>query len=267
MMFAARICAVVALVAGVSSISSAAEPQVIKWTVDGVEREALVFAPDSVPKSGGSPLVFAFHGHGGTMRAVARRWRFQDAWPEAIVVYPQGLPTPGGRDPDGKKPGWQRIPDELENRDLKFFDAALAGLREKHKVDDRRIYVVGFSNGGALTYLLWDQRPDVFAAVAPCGSLPKQECRFAEPLPVMIVSGEKDPRVSIDRQKEAIERIRKVNSATVEGKSIGNGQIRYNSEKDSPVETLIHPGAHLLPPRAPQRIVEFFKSHVSKKQD
>jgi polyhydroxybutyrate depolymerase len=235
------------------------------WTVGGVEREALVFAPESAPKSGGSPLVFAFHGHGGTMRAVARRWQFQAAWPEAIIVYPQGLPTTGGRDPDGKRPGWQRIPGELDDRDLKFFDAALAGLRKQHTIDDNRIYVAGFSNGGAFTYLLWDQRPDKFAAVAPCGSLPKPECKFATPKPVIIVSGEKDPRVTIDKQKDAIERIRKINGATADGKSTGNGRTMYASETGTPVATVLHPGAHLLPPRAPRLIVDFFKAHEEKK--
>jgi polyhydroxybutyrate depolymerase len=235
------------------------------WTVGGVEREALVFAPATAPKSGGSPLVFAFHGHGGTMRAVARRWRFDTAWPDAIVVYPQGLPSAGARDPEGKRPGWQRIPGELEDRDVKFFDAALAGLRKEYAVDDNRIYVVGFSNGGAFTYLLWDQRPETFAAVAPCGSLPKAEHKFATPKPVIIVSGEKDPRVTIDRQREAIERIRKVNGATADGKPAGGGRTIYESEAGMPVETFLHAGAHLLPPRAPKLIVEFFKQHELKK--
>lgn len=256
-----RICIVFAFVAGASLAAPAAEPHVMSWTVKGIEREAIVFTPDSPPKTGGSPLVFAFHGHGGTMRAVARKWKYQAAWPEAIVVYPQGLPTAGVRDPEGKRPGWQRLPGELEDRDLKFFDAALAGLRKKYTVDDNRIYVTGFSNGGAFTYLLWDQRPDTFAAVAPCGSLPKEQQRLATPKPAFIVSGEKDPRVNIEEQRKAIERIRKIDSATADGKPVGNGHISYDSETGTPVETFIHPGAHVVPPRAPRLIVDFFKSH------
>lgn len=31
----------------------------------------------------------------------------QTLWPEAIVVYPQGLNSPGPVDPPGNKPGWQ----------------------------------------------------------------------------------------------------------------------------------------------------------------
>jgi len=258
-MVSARICIMLALVAGASLAARAADPRVMSWTVDGIEREAIVFAPEST--SSGAPLVFAFHGHGGTMRAVARNWMYQAVWPEAIVVYPQGLPTTGIRDPEGKLPGWQRLPGEDGDRDLKFFDIALADLRKKYTVDDNRIYITGFSNGGAFTYLLWDQRADAFAAVAPCGSLPKEQQRFATPKPALIVSGEKDPLVNIDAQKQAIERIRKINSASGDGKSAGMGRIRYDSDKGTPVETFIHPGAHVIPPRAPRLIVEFFKSH------
>jgi len=39
-------------------------PKVIKWTVGGVEREALVYIPDSA-KLTATPIVFVFHGHGG----------------------------------------------------------------------------------------------------------------------------------------------------------------------------------------------------------
>ncbi len=52
-------------------------------------------------------------------------------WPEAIVVYMQGLNTPGAlTDPDGKRPGWQKTFGDQGDRDLKFFDAVLATLRK-----------------------------------------------------------------------------------------------------------------------------------------
>ena len=261
MMSVARICTVVVPAVALSLAAHASEPHVMSWTVDDVKREAIVFAPDSRPTTGGSPLVFVFHGHGGTMRPIARRWKYQDAWPEAIVVYPQGLPTSGIRDPEGKLPGWQRLPGEDGDRDLKFFDTMLAALRTKYTVDDNRVYVTGFSNGGAFTYLLWDQRADTFAAVAPCGSLPKEQLRLATPKPAFIVSGEKDPLVKIDEQRKAIDRIRKIDSATADGKPAANGGISYDSEKGTPVETFIHPGAHVVPPSAPRLIVEFFKAH------
>jgi polyhydroxybutyrate depolymerase len=109
-----------------------AEPAPTKWTVDSVEREALVYLPSSAPKSK-PPVILAFHGHGGNMHFAARGMAFQNSWPEAIVVYLQGLPTPGiVMDLAGEKPGWQREAGQEHDRDLKFVDAILATLREKY---------------------------------------------------------------------------------------------------------------------------------------
>ena len=84
-----------------------ADPVRMEWTIDGVKREATVFSPRK-PGSEPPPLVFGFHGHGGNMRNASRSFRLHELWPEAVVVYMQGLNTPGKlTDPEGKKAGWQ----------------------------------------------------------------------------------------------------------------------------------------------------------------
>ena len=97
----------------------------------------------------------------------ARSFGYHTLWPEAIVVYMQGLPTPGKTDPDGKQPGWQRLAGDQQDRDFKFFDAVLADLKKDYKVDAKRVYATGHSNGGGFTYLLWSTRGDIFAAMGP----------------------------------------------------------------------------------------------------
>src|SRR5579862_2421506 len=69
-----------------------APPQIINFTVEGVQRQAMVFVPNKAPASGKVPVVFGFHWHGGTMQEDAQVFAFQKYWPEAIVVYMQGLP-------------------------------------------------------------------------------------------------------------------------------------------------------------------------------
>jgi polyhydroxybutyrate depolymerase len=84
-----------------AALTRAADPMRQEWKVDGVDREALVAAP-ATAKEKPSPLVFVFHGHGGAMRNAARQFHIHDLWPQAIVVYPQGLNTPGQlTDPEG----------------------------------------------------------------------------------------------------------------------------------------------------------------------
>ena len=95
----------------------------MEWTVGDVKREALEYAPASANEQA-TPLVFVFHGHGGTAGNAAKSMNLSKEWPEAISVYPQGLNTAGRlTDPDGKKPGWQGKAGDQDDRDLKFFDA------------------------------------------------------------------------------------------------------------------------------------------------
>src|SRR5436190_9700025 len=109
-----------------------------EWTLDGAAREGLIYAPKTA-KTEATPVVFVFHGHGGTARHAARTMSFHTAWPEAICVYLQGLNTPGQlTDPEGKKPGWQKAPGDQSDRDLKLFDEALAWLKKEYKVDEKR---------------------------------------------------------------------------------------------------------------------------------
>lgn len=253
-----KTCAVLALLATLVPFAQAADPHPMSWTVDGIEREAIVYAPAKTPKSG-SPLLFVFHGHGGNMRAAANGMKYQSVWPEAIVVYPQGLPTVTPRDPEGKRSGWQHLPRDNKDRDLKFVDTMLGSLHEKYKIDDIHVYATGFSNGGAFTYLLWDQRPKEFAALAPCGGPLRKELKLSEPKPAFIVAGKEDKLVPIKAQEAAIEIVRKLNSATVDGK-IGDGDsMVYRSEKGTPVHTLVHSGGHILPADAPRLIADFFR--------
>lgn len=246
------------------SLASAAfggEPVPTKWTVDGVEREALVYLPVSVSKSK-PPVIFAFHGHGGNMHLAARGMALQNHWSEAIVVYPQGLPTPGiVLDHEGKLPGWQREAGQEHDRDLKFVDAMLASLREKYSIDENRIYATGFSNGGLFTYLLLSQRPNVFAAFAPGGAVLLPQVSLTKPRPVLHYGGEADRLARFEKQQATIDQIRKFNGCADKSESCGASCTLYPSNKGAAVETFIHPYGHFYPPAVTQVIVKFFKEH------
>ena len=245
----------------VVSTGFAIEPTSTKWTVDGVEREALVFLPSASSKAR-PPVIFAFHGHGGNMHFAARGMAFQNFWPEAIVVYPQGLPTPGiVMDHEGKKPGWQREPGQEHDRDLKFVDAILATLRPKYSIDEARVYATGFSNGGLFTYLLLSQRPDVFAAFAPGGAALMRSVQLTKPSPVFHYGGEKDQLARFSRQQETIEQLRNFNGCAAQGQSCGANCTLFPSAKGAPIATFIHPFGHVYPPQVTPLIVKFFQEH------
>ena len=102
----------------------------VELMVDGVARVALVYAPPSA-KTSRTPVVFGFSGHGGTAAQAARQFAMNREWPEAISVSMQALPTPGRFiDFEGKESGWQLRQGHMDDRDLKFFDALLARLKQ-----------------------------------------------------------------------------------------------------------------------------------------
>jgi polyhydroxybutyrate depolymerase len=248
------------------------------WKVthaDGAhDREALLWAPpkSSIPSTG-APLVFVFHGRGGNPRNVARGFALHEHWPEAIVVYPAGLPTPGRlTDPDGKLPGWQPAAGTEGDRDLAFFDTMYASLTEEFSIDRDRVYVTGHSNGGGFTYVLWQSRHDRLAAVAPSAA-GGRSARSLKPLPAFHLAGEEDTVVRYDGQVRTVEAIREANGCTapsspwkpVEAKGLPERELAlttvYPSPGGTPVVTYIHPGGHEFKSSAVPLIVAFFREH------
>jgi len=234
-----------------------------EWKVGGVTRTALIYVPANATK-GPTPVVFAFHGHGGTART-ASRWAYQTLWPEAICVYMQGLPTPGMTDPEGKLPGWQNAPRIQGDRDLKFFDEVFAGLKRDYTIDEKRIYATGHSNGGGFTYLLWAARGDVVAAVAPSAAGPARNLASLKPKPALHLAGEHDDTVPFANQKRAMDAVRKLNACERDGKpwASAGGLVGtlYPSTSGAPFVSLIHPGTHSFPMEAPALITRFFKEN------
>jgi len=234
--------------------------QPISFTVNGTVRTALIYIP-STAKTNPTPLVFVFHGHGGSAQRVAQSFHIEKEWPEAIVVYMQGLNTPGQlTDRDGLETGWQAAPGDQEDRDLKFFDTVLARLKQDYDVDARRIYCTGHSNGGGFTYLLWLARGNTFAAVAPSSAA----ARFANllpPRPALILSGRNDPLVKFTWQKRTMDVVRQVNGCASTGEPWDKQCTLYPSNNGTPLVTAIFPDGHKFNPAAPALIVKFFREH------
>jgi polyhydroxybutyrate depolymerase len=225
----------------VASGTPATKPQTIHWTIDGAEREAIVFAPRS---SHALPVVFVFHPHGGSAEGSVHAMHFQDDWPQAIVVYPQGLNTPTPRDPGGTQSGWQREPGESQDRDVKFFDAMMTTLRMKYSVDSHRVYAAGFSNGATFTFLLWAERPNVIRGAAICAGVLLPTVTLHEPRPVIHIAGRADVVAKFALQQKSIE-----------------AEHALNDPAGVAVRSEIHDGGHVYPDFATRRIVEFF-SHL-----
>lgn len=255
--------------AKISGAASVADPELqrMTWTVGAATREALVYVPSGDRKTAHPPVIFAFHGHGGRSEHLVRKLALHKLWPEAVCVYPQGLPTAVPViDVEGKFPGWQKYVGDQEDRDLKFFDAMLETMRADHAIDEKRIYATGHSNGGFFTYVLWAAEADLFAALAPIagGLSPRDAAAERTPTPVLHVAGENDRIVRFDTQRRTLDRVRTINGCEATGKPAGEFCTEFASAAGPPVVEFIHPGGHEIPEAAPPRIAEFFRNQVRK---
>jgi len=234
------------------------------WTVKGVERSAIVVSPQATSPNSGAPLVLIFHGHGGTSMNSSRTFAIHNAWPEAVVIYPQGLPTPGlMSDPTGVRPGWQQAPGDQKDRDLEFVDAMLAWARSKYTIDSDRVYAGGHSNGGTMTYVLWVTKAGVFAAFAPSASVFRRELiGKAKPKPALIVAGEKDQLVPFAAQRASLSATLALDKAEQTSSPWSGGAVLHKSSIGADVVAYIHPGDHTMPADTGTMMAKFFKAHV-----
>ncbi len=234
------------------------------WTIDGVKRTALVRVPAGV--SGQLALVFCWHGHGGRSTHSAGRWGYDKADTTSILVFPQGLPTVSPLvDKEGRMPGWQTSVSSEGGRDLRFFDAMLADLKKEHPVDERRIYSMGHSNGAAFSYLLWQARPEVLAAIGSVAGSLRADAKLPSPMPVIHVAGEKDPLVKFAWQQATFAVVRKTNGCADDGKAWAKEGVLeatiYASSKGAPLVTALHAGGHEYAKGSTELIVRFFKEN------
>lgn len=240
-------------------------PKTLEWTINGQTRKALVYIP-ATAKTKLTPIIFAFHGHGGTMLNMYRTRGFEKLWPDAIFVCPQGLNTKGVlTDPEGKKSGWVMTNQDDSNRDLQFFDAMLKTLRTDYKIDNGRIYATGHSNGGGFTYLLWVTRPNEFAAFAPTATAGgKLIPKLNTPKPGFHLMGQHDPLVKPEWQKITYNKMLRINGCDTEGTRIDSNLTSYVGKNGNDFQLFIHAGGHEYPKNANQAIINFFKKYTKK---
>jgi len=241
----------ICVVAGMVVPESSAE--IMRWQVNGSTREAIVQAPDTAATGEPLPLVLSFHGYGDNMENF-QYTNLHVVWPEAVVVYFQGLERSRGLR------GWVTEPGR-SNRDLALVDVAVASLKDRFRIDGDRIYATGYSNGGGFTYLLWSERAEMFAGFAPVAARFRDGVRPEVPRPVFVIAGDRDRVVQFEDQQAAFESAININDVRDESMECGNGCTLYGAATEMPVMVWVHHGAHVYPRGASEGIVTFFRRY------
>ena len=159
--------------------------------IGGRTRRYLIHVPDLSKTTKPLPLVLIFHGGGSDPEGTVRYTRFDSLADREglIAVYPEGTIKQWN---DG------RLMAPMSD-DVGFVRALVDDLKKKYKVDAKRIYATGISNGAMMSQRLACEMSDTFAAVASvAGTLPddlSSRCKPAKPISVMLVHGTDDPIV------------------------------------------------------------------------
>jgi len=168
--------------------------------VDGRERTYLIDLPPQYDGRTPLPVVVVFHGGGGRAESTRTQTHMSDAGRANgfIVVYPNGT----GRMRDrlltwntGSCCGYAR---NNNVNDVAFVRAMLDSIQRFYKVDAKRIYATGLSNGGMMSHLMGCALSDRFAAIAPVSGELSVPCKPTNPVSVLIIHGTADKNLPYD---------------------------------------------------------------------
>jgi polyhydroxybutyrate depolymerase len=158
--------------------------------VDGRTRHYLLYLPSGyydnssqyalvlgLHRGGGSAVQFDRH-YGLTQKADASKF---------IVVYPEGVRSDG---PLGVRT-WNAgtccdYAVEHQIDDVKYIRQLIDQLTARYRIDTKRVYATGMSNGGMLAYRLACEMPEKIAAIAAVScTMVATDCHPARAVPVL----------------------------------------------------------------------------------
>lgn len=160
-----------------------------RLTVGGTDRTFRLYTPPDSQDGGPVPLVLALHGSGNTAESLVDASELDEAADAGgfIVAYPQAIGiswhagfccTTGRGDPAA---------------DVRFLDHLVSDVVASRRIDEARIFVVGFSAGGMMAYRLACDLAGRFAGVgAIAASMALEDCRPSRPVSVIAIHGTAD---------------------------------------------------------------------------
>jgi len=132
--------------------------------VDGVERRAVVYLPESAEEP--VPVVVVLHGGLGTPEGALT----QGEWEATADAEGFGVLAPEGIDKTWNAGICCGAAKAANRDDVAFILATLDEAAKRVDIDETKIYATGISNGGMMTYRLGCET-DRFAAIAPVAAV------------------------------------------------------------------------------------------------
>jgi polyhydroxybutyrate depolymerase len=236
--------------------------------VNGIKREFIVALPENYDNSKSYPLIFAWHGFGGSAIGVAFGYYrspyfglLRASENQAIFIAGQGLPSfiPGM----GSGPGWNNS----NGRDVAFVRTLIKWAESNMSIDESRIFSTGHSYGGMFSNLLACRLGNKIRAIAPLSgsfwgvgiSNPYFQCK-GEQVATWFAHGINDERVAYEQGEAVRDYFIRVNGCGDSFTKITpSGCISYNDcATGYPVVWCKHKKGHGIPDYAGKEIWDFF---------
>jgi polyhydroxybutyrate depolymerase len=194
-------------------------------------------------------VLLVFHPFGMNAQYMEARVSSR-VWPDAIMVYPEGVRGPGG-------PSWQGRSGDAGDRDVAFFDAIVEWLDTHECIDRRRVFVMGYSNGAGLAGVLSCARASAIAGVALASGRPA--CQPESSRPVIIGHGLRDQTIGYDQAVRAAQAWSTINGCKAPPRSGTPGCSSATACTSAPVTLCTYEGGHEYNAAFSKAVGEFLK--------
>jgi polyhydroxybutyrate depolymerase len=165
-------------------------------TVNSLERTYLLHIPPGLAADQPVPLVFVFHGLGENGAFISQSSGFNDIADANgfIVVYPNGSGPSSAL--SWNAGGCCGYAGQNKIDEVALVRQVISDTETLVKIDPKRVYAAGFSNGALLSYYLACEMSDTFAAIAPiAGVLQYDSCQPQQSVSVIHFHGLSDTAV------------------------------------------------------------------------
>lgn len=163
----------------------------INQTVDGVDvkRPIIIQTPENINLSINYPVVFAFHGRGGTNTSWVNKLKSFTDNGEFIGIYPQGYLE-----------SWNLGTEPSKADDVAFVNSIIEELKDYKNLNMNKLYAIGTSNGSGMVNKLGIHTSH-FKAIAPVVSQLMESMPILEntkPVSVYQFNGAADTTIPIN---------------------------------------------------------------------
>jgi len=158
------------------------------------QRRVGVLTPPDIAPGERLPLVFLLHGHGSTPTALLH----DGDWIPRVIEDRFVLAVPEGVSQSWNAGGCCRLATTLAVQDVAWLDAVVADLSARPTVDPARVFMVGMSNGGMMTYRYLCRHAERIAAAVSVEGTNMSGCTPDRAIPLFHIAGTADRVVPYD---------------------------------------------------------------------